>query len=228
MQAALESLPVLYSFRRCPYAMRARMSLLLAGITVELREVALKNKPAELLALSPKATLPVLELTDGRVLEESLDIMRWAWQAIKNDSAVESVSEQEIRELLLPLEQGEGSFKILLDKYKYAERHPERTAHAYRTDAEEYLYKLAKQLGEKKFLFGEQWSFADVAIAPFIRQFMRIDQEWFNQSDHQSVRHWLMRILESKEFQLCMKKVKPWHADSKPVIFSADAILKAA
>jgi glutathione S-transferase len=228
LDATREALPILYSFRRCPYAMRARMSLLIAGIPVELREVALRNKPAELLALSPKATLPVLELTDGSVLEESLDIMRWAWQQVDDESGVQYVSQEQIEKLLNPLEQEKGSFKILLDKYKYAERHPEKTAAEYRSDAEEYLRELTLQLGDQKFLFGDQWSFVDIAIAPFIRQFMRVDQEWFNQCEHQTLRQWLLRILESKEFQLCMKKIKPWHADSKPVLFSAAALTQAA
>lgn len=220
MQASRETLPILYSFRRCPYAMRARLSLLIAGINVELREVALRNKPAEMLALSPKATVPVLELTDGTVLEESIDIMHWAWQKVDDDSGVQYVSESEIQALVQPLEQGEGNFKILLDKYKYADRHPEKSAEEYRTEAENYLRILVKQLSDKEFLFGSMWSFADVAIAPFVRQFARVDQEWFNQSERQTIRQWLHRILESNEFQYCMKKVKPWHADTKPVIFS--------
>jgi len=228
IEATQENHPILYSFRRCPYAMRARMSLLIAGIDVELREVALRNKPAEMLALSPKATVPVLELTDGSILEESIDIMRWAWQEVDDDSGVQYVSQTQSEELIKPLEQGEGSFKILLDKYKYADRHPERTAQAYRSDAEQYLRTLSAQLGEQDFLFGPMWSFADIAIAPFIRQFARVDQEWFNNSEHQTVRHWLTRILESNEFQYCMKKVKPWYADTKPVLFSHSNISKTA
>ena len=228
LQATRENLPVLYSFRRCPYAMRARLSLLIAGIDVELREVALRNKPAEMLALSPKATVPVLELTDGTVLEESIDIMQWAWQAVDDDSGVQYVSESEIQSLLEPLEQGSGSFKVLLDKYKYADRHPEKTATEYRAEAENYLKTLAIQLSDKEYLFGPMWSFADIAIAPFIRQFARVDQEWFNKSEHQTVRQWLYRVLESNEFQYCMKKVKPWHVDSKTVIFTRPEISSAA
>ena len=219
-QATRENLPTLYSFRRCPYAMRARLSLLIAGIDVELREVALRNKPAEMLALSPKATVPVLELTDGTVLEESLDIMLWAWQKVDDDSGVQYVSEQEVQALIKPLEQGEGGFKILLDKYKYADRHPEKSAEEYRSEAEGYLRLLSEQLGNKDFLFGSMWSFADIAIAPFVRQFAKVDQDWFNQSEHQTIRQWLHRVLESNEFQYCMKKIKPWHVDTKPVIFS--------
>jgi len=228
LEATKETLPILYSFRRCPYAMRARLSLLIAGIDVELREVALRNKPEEMLALSPKATVPVLELTDGTVLEESIDIMRWAWQEVDDDSGVQYVSNAEIKNLIEPLEQGQGSFKIFLDKYKYADRHPEKTAEDYRREAESYLITLASQLGDKEYLFGSMWSFADIAIAPFIRQFARVDQNWFNQSNHQVVRKWLNRILESNEFQYCMKKVKPWYADSKSVVFSPKQLSSTA
>ncbi|NNC98208.1 MAG: glutathione S-transferase [Gammaproteobacteria bacterium] len=208
--------------------MRARLSVLLAGIAVELREVALRNKPAEMLALSPKATVPVLELNDGTVLEESLEIMHWAWQAIDDDSGVQYVPQHLLSELLDPLEQGEGSFKVLLDKYKYADRHPEQSAESYRSQAEEYLYQLAEQLGDKAYLFGAQWSFADIAIAPFVRQFAHVDKDWFAQSEHTAVRDWLYRILESDEFQLCMKKTKPWYPDSKRLIFTRSGLLKAA
>ncbi|MBT8140990.1 MAG: rhodanese-related sulfurtransferase, partial [Gammaproteobacteria bacterium] len=228
VDATAENYPILYSFRRCPYAMRARLSVLLAGIAVELREVALRNKPAEMLALSPKATVPVLELNDGTVLEESLEIMHWAWQAIDDDSGVQYVPQHLLSELLDPLEQGEGSFKVLLDKYKYADRHPEQSAESYRSQAEEYLYQLAEQLGDKAYLFGAQWSFADIAIAPFVRQFAHVDKDWFAQSEHTAVRDWLYRILESDEFQLCMKKTKPWYPDSKRLIFTRSGLLKAA
>jgi len=222
--ASQSNLPILYSFRRCPYAMRARMSLLLADIPVELREVALRNKPAEMLALSPKATVPVLELVDGTVLEESLDIMHWAWQHIDDESGVKYVPEQALTELIAPLTQSTGSFKVYLDKYKYADRYPEQSAQEYRQQAEIYLHQLAKQLAEQQFLFGTQWSFADIAIAPFIRQFSRVDPEWFAKCEHSKVREWLYRVLESREFQTVMKKVKPWYPDSKRIIFSSNLL----
>ncbi|MDX1320322.1 MAG: glutathione S-transferase N-terminal domain-containing protein, partial [Oceanospirillum sp.] len=134
----MNSLPRLYSFRRCPYAMRARLGLLFAGLQVELREIVLKNKPAPMLAISPKGTVPVLELPDGRVIEESREILEWAL-AQQDPAGLLDVDLQLAAGLL---DQNDGDFKHWLDRYKYADRHPEMSQLEYRQKGEEFLQVL--------------------------------------------------------------------------------------
>ena len=192
---------LLYSFRRCPYAMRARLALRYSGVPVQIIEVSLKAKPAEMLALSPKGTVPVLSV-DGRVIEESLEIMQWAlaqhdpddW-LLQGDPAV----------LALIAENDQG-FKYHLDRYKYADRYPEHPMEHYRAEGEVFLQKLEGLLGERAYLLAEHPSLADMALAPFVRQFAHVDREWFAGTPYQRLQAWLQRVLTSPLFIAVMTK----------------------
>ena len=210
--------PILYSFRRCPYAMRARLAIQTAGIQVELREVVLKNKPAELLQVSPKATVPVLVLRGGQVINESRDIMLWALQ--QNDPQHWL---GESAELLEPsnalIDANDAEFKANLDGYKYADRYPE-SADYYRQQGEVFLQKLEERLGRHRYLLSDQVSLADMAIFPFIRQFAHVDKIWFDQTAYQGVQQWLSHFLASASFNNAMFKYPPWQSGDEAVYFS--------
>ncbi len=196
------SQPILYSYRRCPYAMRARMALKYAGVAVEIREVALKNKPAHLLQVSPKGTVPVLILQDGTVIEQSLEIMYWALQQHDADGWLmgnHALTLQFIAE-------NDNGFKQALDKYKYAIRFPENAAQVYRSQGENFLYLLEMQLTETTFLAGNELSLADIAIFPFIRQFAAVDANWFELAVYPKLKAWLKQLLASPLFLSVMEK----------------------
>lgn len=212
-------LPVLYSFRRCPYAMRARLALYTSGVTVELREVALRDKPASMLAASPKGSVPVLVLLDGCVIDESWEIMQWAlhqhdpdgWLG-KNDCYADAATPLII--------ENDTTFKNHLDRYKYADRYPEHPQIYYRSAAEIFLQQLENRLRATHFLLGDAMSIADVAIYPFIRQFSEVDKNWFAQAPYSSLQRWLEIFLGSERFAAVMKKCPVWHPGDPPVIMS--------
>lgn len=200
------TLPLLYSFRRCPYAIRARLALAQAGVTVQTVEVDLKHKPAALLAVSPRATVPVLVLSTGQVLTESLDIMRWA--LAQHDPAAWLLSKQFERDELL-VKTTETAFKHWLDRYKYAERHPDHTREHYRQQAVDSLItplELALT-AEGPWLGGAQVVLADAAIFPFVRQFAAVEPAWWASSPFPATQAWLQRWLESALFAGVMHKL---------------------
>ena len=211
-------LPVLYSFRRCPYAIRARLALKQSAIKVELREVILADKPTEMLLASPKATVPVLVLADGSVMDESLDIIHWA--LLSNDSGNwlpdDNNSSQEVNELITV---NDGVFKEHLDHYKYANRFPEFTAEHHRKQGEEFLQQLDQLLVESNYLISNHITIADIAIFPFIRQFAFVDKDWFDQSQYKNLNLWLNNMLEMKLFKDIMKKYPQWVAGNEGVEF---------
>ena len=195
----------LYSFRRCPYAMRARMALRYAGVPVEIVEVSLKNKPAEMLALSPKGTVPVLN-ADGVVIDESLQIMRWA--LAQNDPDDWLLAGDAFAALWMEklIEGNDQIFKSALNRYKYAERYPERPMEAYRAEGALFLQKLDELLEGRDYLLADHPSLADIALLPFVRQFAHVDREWFAQTPYVRLQVWLQRLLESELFTSVMKK----------------------
>ncbi|PCI56582.1 MAG: glutathione S-transferase [Methylophilaceae bacterium] len=195
-------LPILYSYRRCPYAMRARMALEHVGITVEIREISLREKPQQMVALSPKATVPVLVLPDGKVIDESLDIMTWALSHKGVDAWLE-IDIEAAKRLVL---ENDGQFKKALDAYKYAERNPEKTQAEHRADGEVFLHQLETLLQQKEGLFGVLPTFADIAIFPFIRQFRGVDSDWFEAAPYPKLAVWLTKLMESDLFISIMKK----------------------
>ncbi|NWD59770.1 glutathione S-transferase [Pseudomonas sp. IPO3774] len=192
---------VLYSFRRCPYAMRARMALRYSGVAVQIIEVSLKAKPAEMLALSPKGTVPVLSV-DGRVIDESLAIMRWA--LAQNDPEGWLLGDDRATQALI--EENDQGFKHQLNRYKYAERYPEYPTEHYRAEGEVFLMRLEGLLAEREYLLAGHLSLADVALAPFVRQFAHVDREWFGQAPYPRLQGWLQRFLESPLFIAVMAK----------------------
>jgi len=192
---------VLYSFRRCPYAMRARMALRNSGAAVQIIEVSLKAKPAEMLALSPKGTVPVLSV-DGRVVDESLAIMRWA--LAQNDPEGWLLEDDGATQALI--EENDQGFKYQLDRYKYAERYPEQPMEHYRAEGEVFLSKLEGLLAQREYLLAGHLSLADVALAPFVRQFAHVDREWFGRAPYPRLQAWLQRFLESPLFIAIMAK----------------------
>ena len=198
-------LPVFYSFRRCPYAMRARLAIAVSGVDVEHREILLKNKPAAMLEASPKGTVPVLMLSDGRVIDESFEIMEWAL-AINDSENWLAVSEQ----AQALIQENDQVFKKHLDQYKYADRFPEHPQSHYRELGEGFLNKLEQRLQNQPFLMGSRFTLADAAIAPFIRQFAHVDRDWFFSSEYKALQAWLNRFLESELFINIMKKHPVW------------------
>jgi glutathione S-transferase len=206
--------PILYSFRRCPYAMRARLALAASETDCILREVKLANKPAELVAASPKSTVPVLVLGTGEVLEESLDIMRWALE--RNDPQGWLHADQAETELLI--ETNDGAFKHHLDRYKYADRHGADPAE-HRSAGLAILAGLEPRLAAQPELCGEHMSLADAALLPFVRQFAQVDRAWFDGQPLPNLRRWLERHLGSPIFDRISLRVRPWSEGDAPVRF---------
>ena len=205
-----QQLPILYTFRRCPYAMRARMAIQTAGVACELREVVLRDKPAQMLAISPKATVPVLQLEDGTVVEESIEIMEWAFGQHDSKAWLSLLSE-DARQLV---SRSDFDFKPILDRYKYFVNFPEHSQIHYRDSAGQFLDELESRLEahEGRGLMCRQRAVADMAIFPFVRQFARVDWRWFEQSPYQRLRHWLIEFEASELFTSVMKKYRAWSA----------------
>lgn len=212
----------LYSFRRCPYAMRARLGLLFAELQVELREIVLRNKPAQMLAISPKGTVPVLELmtTDGsqqHVIEESREILEWALQQ-HDPHGLLSI---ELAKANALIDQNDHEFKHWLDRYKYADRYPELTQLEYRQRGEVFLQVLEELLTNNQYLLGERISIADIGIMPFVRQFAHVDREVFYSLPYPHVQKWLDAWLEHPVFKQVMTKFQPWQEGDEVVVFPA-------
>lgn len=199
--------PILYSFRRCPYAMRARMAIFYSGQECELREVVLKNKPQAMLDISPKGTVPVLQLSD-RIIDESIDVMRWALLQNDSDGWLESELNHEL------VINNDSAFKRALDQYKYFDRFPENQQSYYFKQAQPYLQMLEQHMVANKlgscFLLNQQISAIDVAIFPFIRQFAFVDKAAFDQLDLPKLQQWLEWHLESDLFNAVMQKYSAW------------------
>ena len=201
--------PVLYSYRRCPYAMRARMALRYANIDVEVREIVLREKPAQMLAVSPKGTVPVLVLASGQVLEQSLDIINWALEQSDMDEWI--VQDQAVQKLSADLiATNDGDFKQALDKYKYAIRFPENPPDVYRAQGEAFLLRLESLLQQNAYLFRNTVSKADIAIFPFVRQFSMVDEVWFETANYPALKAWLNGLLNSQLFIDVMQKHSVW------------------
>ncbi|BCL76607.1 glutathione S-transferase [Jeongeupia sp. HS-3] len=195
--------PLLYTFRRCPYAMRARLAIAASGVDVEQHEVVLRDKPAALLAASPKGTVPVLCLPDGRVIEQSLDIMLWALAI--NDPLCWLADRDNALALIVD---NDGGFKQDLDRYKYAERFPEHPASHYRQRGERFLARLEAMLAQQPYLGGAHAGLADAALFPFVRQFAHVDHAWFYASPYPRLIAWLDDWLASSLFATVMHKAQ--------------------
>lgn len=198
--------------------MRARLALMTSGQVCELREVVLRDKPQALLAASAKGTVPVLVTQDGRVLEESLDIMLWALE--QHDPEQWLVPEHgSLADMLQLITQCDGEFKFHLDRYKYPERYENAEAEAHRAAGEVFLEKLEHRLSAGCYLFGSRAALADMAIAPFVRQFAQVDQDWFGAQPWPRLRAWLAAIVESERYSSVMQKYPQWTPGTAGVIF---------
>ena len=203
------ALPLLYSFRRCPYAMRARMGLLASGQACVVREVRLRDKPAALLEASPKGTVPVLVLPDGQVLAESLDILRWAL-AQHDPLAWWPQGDAALQDALALIAQNDGPFKRRLDRYKYPNRYQLPDGLAQRDAAADFLQSLQDRLQTQPFLHGAHWGLADTAIAPFVRQFAHTDAVWFGAQSWPQLQLWLAAFEASDLFAQVMQAYSVW------------------
>jgi glutathione S-transferase len=205
-------LPVLYSFRRCPYAMRARLAVQASHQACEIREIVLREKAPEFLSISPSGTVPLLQLSDGTVIDESLDIMRWA------------LSQHDPEHWLAGDDGGwiarnDGPFKRSLDRYKYPARFEKADPLAEREKALTILDDYEERLAWSRYLFGASPSLADMAILPFVRQFASVDADWWKSIARPGVKRWLGEFVSSGRFEAVMLKYPKWQAGDAPVMF---------
>ena len=183
------------------------MAIAQAGIVVEHREVLLRDKPRQMLEISAKGTVPVLQLLGGRVIDESLEIMLWALDCQDKDNWMDRYETGAGASLIA---RNDGEFKQYLDRYKYADRYPDYPQHYYREQAEIFLAELESRLTVSRFLCGDRVVLADVAVFPFIRQFAAVDRQWFEGSEYQALNYWLQYWLDSSLFKSVMVKHAPW------------------
>tara|TARA_B110000444_G_scaffold242764_1_gene260426 strand:+ start:58 stop:696 length:639 start_codon:yes stop_codon:yes gene_type:complete len=209
----------LYSFRRCPYAIRTRMTLCYSAIKVELREVALKNKPELMMQLSTKGTVPVLQLDSQEVLTESREIIAWALQQADTNDWLYRDHPNQQQEILSLVDDNDYEFKAWLDRYKYSDRNPIYSRVCSREQGLTFLAKLNYKLGKNPFLFGETICWADIAIFPFVRQFAFVDKYWFDKQNLDFLQAWLNSHLHSDLFLSVMGKYSAWKVGDKPIIF---------
>ena len=208
--------PFLYTFRRCPYAMRARLAIKASGVIVEIREVKLKNKPEELLNISLKATVPVIYISSQKIIEESLDIMEWALKI--NDPLkllkYTKLNKVEVHSILNKLE---NDFKQNLDRYKYPSRFDEPNPELYRDKNLKILNEFNNLLQNHKGIYSSHLSFLDYAIFPFVRQFRNVNSVWFDSLELRFLQSWLYELIDSDQFLSIMKKNVIWKPDHKPI-----------
>ena len=218
MTPSTSSYPRLYSFRRCPYAMRARLGLLFAGLQVELREITLKNKPPQMLVISPKGTVPVLQLLNGTVIEESREIMTWA---LTQQDAQGLLAAQTLPQANALIDKNDNEFKYWLDRYKYADRHLDMSQAEYRQRGEIFLQMLEELLIKNPYLLGESITIADIGIMPFVRQFAHVNRKVFYDLPYPSLQRWLQDWLCYPLFLQAMTKFEPWQEKDDVVVFPA-------
>jgi len=217
--------PILYSFRRCPYAMRARMALYQSSTTYEHREIILRDKPDHMLEISPKGTVPALLLSNGEVVDESLDIVNWSLTQNDPENWLLKGNEAEQREMHALISQNDNDFKPLLDRYKYPNRYPDENEDVLGEKAHDkaiaYLKNLEDRLNKNDNLFRDTPCMADIAIFPFIRQFAHVDREWFDNQNLPKLQNWLSGHKESALFKTIMKKHDLWTQDAPKLLMNA-------
>ena len=232
------ALPILYSLRNCPYAMRARIAIFKSQQTILLRDLVLSNKPEEMLVASPKATVPILVLVNGTVIDESLEVMLWALNEADPDDLLHqqfdidrtniniefnSESDNQIgstsAEMLELINEFDHGFKTCLEQYKCAKRYREDNIVERRVACQQYIEKLEQRLTKYTFLMSNQESLADIALLPFIRQFARVERQWYLQAPYPKLRQWLNNYLQSKMFSKVMAKHSLWLENHEDVLF---------
>ena len=210
------NLPILYSFRRCPYAMRARMAIHISGQRCELREVLLRDKPPSMLEYSAKGTVPVLILQDGKVIDESLDVIDWALNLNDPDDWQRSKDKEKTKELI---KINDGEFKYHLDRYKYSKRYENEDPEFHRTKCLKFIESINNELNNSEYIFDDNISYADIVLLPFIRQFRIADIEWFDSLPYDNLKKWLSSFLNSSLLNSIMKKYDLWKEGDKSIVF---------
>ena len=210
------NLPILYSFRRCPYAMRARMAIHISGQKCELREVLLRDKPPSMLEYSAKGTVPVLILQDGKVIDESLDVIDWALNINDPDDWQRSKDKEKTKELI---KINDGEFKYHLDRYKYSKRYDNEDPEFHRKKCLKFIESINNELNNSEYIFDDNISYADIVLLPFIRQFRIADIEWFDSLPYDNLKKWLSSFLGSSLLNSIMKKYDLWKEGDKSIVF---------
>jgi len=210
------NLPILYSFRRCPYAMRARMAIHISGQRCELREVLLRDKPPSMLEYSAKGTVPVLILQDGKVIDESLDVIDWALNLNDPDDWQRSKDKEKTKELI---KINDGEFKYHLDRYKYSKRYDNEDPEFHRKKCLKFIESINNELNNSEYIFDDNISYADIVLLPFIRQFRIADIEWFDSLPYDNLKKWLSSFLGSSLLNSIMKKYDLWKEGDKSIVF---------
>jgi glutathione S-transferase len=211
------TLPILYSLRHCPFAMRARLAIFKSKEAVELRDVKLTNKPVAMLNASPKGTVPILVVAPSHVIDESLDVMLWILGKSDPDNLLRNLPD-----LLAFINVYDGEFKPCIERYKAAKRYHEANLNECRQACEVYIQDLEKRLSEHAYIFSNQESLADIAILPFIRQFAKVERQWYVQSSYVNVKRWLNTYLQSSMFNKVMAQYSLWEEGSDVVVFGGD------
>ena len=210
------NLPILYSFRRCPYAMRARMAIHISGQKCQLREVLLRDKPPSMLEYSAKGTVPVLILQDGKVIDESLDVIDWALNLNDPDNWQRSKDTEKTKELI---KINDGEFKYHLDRYKYSKRYDNEDPEFHRKRCLKFIESINNELNNSEYIFDDNISYADIVLLPFIRQYRIADIEWFDSLPYNNLKKWLSSFLDSYLLNSIMKKYDLWKEGDEVTIF---------
>lgn len=216
------TISVLYSYLKCPFSLRSRMALAYAGVRCEVREVDLNNPPEEMTVVSPNARVPLLIMPDGNVIAESMKIMRWALAQNDPDHwwPDNIIRRQSIRNLL---DTSNGAFSTALFYYAFHSNYPRRSKQEYRLEGEVFMAELEARLSVSAHLVGENITLADVAIFPFIYNFARVDQQWFNSCPYSNLRIWLSKVMGTELFRQAMRKNTVWQPQNHPVFLQASA-----
>lgn len=215
----LSEFPILYSLRNCPYAMRARIAIFKSNETVLLRDLVLSNKPEEMLKASPKGTVPVVVLPNRDVIEESFDVMLWALNKSDPQNLLHKHAELLLSDMLALINEFDRDFKVSLEAYKCAKRYKENNIVECRQACEAYIQRLEILLTKHVFLMSDQESLADIALVPFIRQFARVERQWYLQSPYPKLKQWLNGYLQSPMFTKVMAKYPLWLDNNEVILF---------
>tara|TARA_Y100001970_G_scaffold7723_1_gene8847 strand:- start:200 stop:853 length:654 start_codon:yes stop_codon:yes gene_type:complete len=210
------NLPILYSFRRCPYAMRARMAIHISSQKCEIREVLLRDKPPSMLEYSSKGTVPVLVLQSGEVIDESLDVIDWALNLNDPNNWLRSKENEETKKLI---EINDGEFKHHLDRYKYSKRYDNEDPEFHKKKCLKFIESVNNELSNSKYIFDDNISYADIVLLPFMRQFRIADMEWFDSLPYDNLKEWLSSFLNSPLLNSIMKKYDLWKEGDDLIIF---------
>ena len=208
-------LPILYSLQNCPYAMRARLALLLCEQTIIIRAITLKNKPEAMLQASPKGTVPVLVLPDGTIIEESFDIMLWALETSDPRNLLQYDRHDNHREIIQLIQRGDDEFKHPLEQYRAAKRYHRASEIEWRQQCEVFIQELEQRLTAHRFFVGNHASLADYSLIAFMRQFGRVDRKWFATAPYPNVKKWLSTQLQSQLYARMMTKHELWNDEAQ-------------